>query len=249
MVTALAGLRNRIPRVKPWIAVAVVVAVVLVAYYGYQGFQYYTASGELDSATKSVTLLDQEGRLRGQRPLDRFQSALVDDSEAVGCLLEEWETGYTHGSTPEMEPVLSMFMSESSLDGLKEVVEARRCLQKVWQGEFSYVGFPKADPLVEKVFDTAVASGIRLESMSVAARGTFTDKQAQYKTITSDLSLSGRDHDDIFRFFQELHRTLPGTEIQDISLSGFGEEESASAQVVVVFHLVPELAPEEEEAQ
>ena len=197
MVTALAGLRNRIPRVKPWIAAAVVVAVVFVAYYGYQGFQYYTASGELHSATRSVTLLDEERRLRGQRPLDRFQSALVDDSEAVECLLGEWETGYTHGSTPEMEPVLAMFMSESSLDGLKDVVQARRCLQEVWQGEFSYLGFPKADPLVEKVFDTAVASGISLESMSVEGRNIFNDKQLQYQTVTSELSLSPNPPKDV----------------------------------------------------
>ena len=76
MVTALAGLRNRIPSVKPWIAVAFVVAVTLVSYYGYQGYRFYTASGELDNATRSVAQLNEEGRLRGQRPLDRFQPEL-----------------------------------------------------------------------------------------------------------------------------------------------------------------------------
>lgn len=85
MDTALAVLRDRLSSVKPWAAVAVLMAVALVSFYAYQGWRYWKSTEELAVSTSKIKGLDAEIAVPVP-PLDRLE----EEREERERLLEEW---------------------------------------------------------------------------------------------------------------------------------------------------------------
>ena len=85
MTTALAGLRDRLPRVKRWVGAAIAIGVVLASYYGYQGWLYWNSTGKVESSTSRINELSQA--IQAEIP---DQAVLEEDVEREERLVEEW---------------------------------------------------------------------------------------------------------------------------------------------------------------
>ena len=59
----LAGLRQLISGVKPWVGVAVILSVVLLGYFLVQGWRYWQASGDISSLDREILYLENSMRL------------------------------------------------------------------------------------------------------------------------------------------------------------------------------------------
>lgn len=91
MAQNLSELGPMLSRIKPWVKVAVVLAVVLLAYYFFQGWRYWQAAGDISSLDqaiqksssniarwdKIIKSADDElkrGEANGQRPMEELRS-------------------------------------------------------------------------------------------------------------------------------------------------------------------------------
>ena len=98
----LAELKQRLPRVKPWIAVAVILAVTLAGYYFVLGTRYLKASGEVISIEEQIRL--QTRILRQQIP---DEVALKAERASGEHRLKELRTLFTYSETGVLMGILS----------------------------------------------------------------------------------------------------------------------------------------------
>ena len=101
----LAELRQMLSRGRPWIVVAVTLAVVLLGYYLVQGWRYWQASGDVSSLTQEISKI-QGSINRFARAADK---ASADTDEQV---LEQQRT----------EEELRSLFSEQSVENLMTIV-------------------------------------------------------------------------------------------------------------------------------
>ncbi len=83
MPKSLAELQRHLSRVKPWVAVAALLAIALLGYYSIMGMNYLNASGEVASLNSEIQLLS---RRLGPTPPD--MEALKAEQESLGQQLE-----------------------------------------------------------------------------------------------------------------------------------------------------------------
>ena len=122
MTNKLASLRRRLARVKPWVAVAALVAIVLVGYYFTLGIQYWVTSNQITSMSSQISHLSlavqgeqmlpdeqklkeelayQEGRLEDLGgPLSGETDALV---AAVSSIAREARVGLSSVAMGDLE--------------------------------------------------------------------------------------------------------------------------------------------------
>ncbi|MFQ5934315.1 MAG: hypothetical protein ACE5KI_06705 [Dehalococcoidia bacterium] len=191
MSAALAELKRYSSRIKPWIAVALLLAVAIVGYYSFLGLRYFNASGEVNSLNSEIGQLTSSLR------------RLSLDAEALQHDIETQEQ--------PSETVRSLFSYLESYD------------------------------LVGILSATAQESAVTLGRVDVGDGNLETQGEVQYLTQPMTAVLQG-NISDIYRFLPLLQQKVPGTRVVRISISGF--EGSSSAQVEILFYLLPE---EEEE--
>ena len=85
MAKALATFRDLVQRIKPWVAVAAVLAVGLVIYYGYQGSRWRSASEDITTYEDNIGLLRAEIQEAGPS-----RESLQQELSARKRLLEQW---------------------------------------------------------------------------------------------------------------------------------------------------------------
>ena len=102
MAMAIAALRERLYRVKPWIGIAVVVALGLAVFYGVQGIRYWMASQQLEPLKSRIIQIDHS--LQDTLP---SPEAIEDELEGRQSLFEEWTGVFTYDGYPDTDQLLA----------------------------------------------------------------------------------------------------------------------------------------------
>ena len=82
----LAELRQLLSRVKPWVGVAVILAVVLLGYFLVQGFRYWQASGDTSSLDREILDLENSTRLmilRGLAASEELEEETAEGQRSI----------------------------------------------------------------------------------------------------------------------------------------------------------------------
>ena len=103
MAKAVADLRGRLPTVRPWAVVAIVLAITLLLYYGYQTRRYLDSSGQTAKAESEIKKLAYE-MVDPIPPVEEIEGEL----EMRSLLLEEWRSVFRYEGYPETEPLLAL---------------------------------------------------------------------------------------------------------------------------------------------
>ena len=128
MEKALAPLRERLRKVKPWAAVAILLAVLLVAYSALQAQTYLTASDDLDAATvrlgQLASVIDQLNQaVGGEVGPAKAERERERDSRKV--ILQEWKDQlFVPGFPTTTDPILGILfaVAQESNVGLTSMV-------------------------------------------------------------------------------------------------------------------------------
>ena len=79
----LAELRQLLSRVKPWIGVAVILAVVLLGYFLVQGWQYWQASGDVSSLNQEILNLKNSTILAGRAASEELEEPPAEGQRTI----------------------------------------------------------------------------------------------------------------------------------------------------------------------
>ena len=97
-------------RVKPWVAVAVLMATLVVGYYGILGARYFKVSQEFPSLTTQIQQLARG--TRGQAPEGQL---VMVELESVQLRLEELQSLFDYPETDDLMAIMSDTASEIPL--------------------------------------------------------------------------------------------------------------------------------------
>ncbi len=130
MARSLAQLRENLARVKPWVAVAVLLAIALLGYYAVLGTRYFNASEQVASMNGEIRQLTAKLR---EPPLD--EEALKAERESQKQQLEAMRSLFSHPKSDDLVGILSATAQETSVTLAKVAVADWR-----WelQGEIGY---------------------------------------------------------------------------------------------------------------
>lgn len=115
----LARLKQQMTKVKPWVYVAVALALLLGAFYAFQGIQYYNtqgipflgSQGSIAALTQEKSSIEQE--LAKEPPLLASLEAQLEQSESR---LEDLRGQFKFPATDDLVNVVSATARESNLD-------------------------------------------------------------------------------------------------------------------------------------
>ncbi|MFQ5873205.1 MAG: hypothetical protein ACE5JL_05320, partial [Dehalococcoidia bacterium] len=114
MSQSLTQLKQYLYRVKPWVAVALLVAVVIVGYYSILGFRYWNASGEVDSLNSEIRTLTPK-----IRNLSTRMEAFEGEEALLGTLLDTVPSRFSYIEPHNLVGILSATARESAVDLLR----------------------------------------------------------------------------------------------------------------------------------
>ena len=106
----LIKLKVLLSRVKPWVAVAVVLATLVVGYYGILGARYFKVSQEFPSLTSQIQQLARG--TSGQVPEEQL---VLVELESVQLRLEELQNLFDYPETDDLMAIMSDTASEIPL--------------------------------------------------------------------------------------------------------------------------------------
>jgi len=115
----LARFKQQMAKVKPWVYVAVALALLLGAFYAFQGMQYYNAQGipyigppgNIATLTQEKTSIEQE--LAKEPPKLESLGAQLEQSKSQ---LEDLRVQFNFAATDDLVNVVSTTARESDLD-------------------------------------------------------------------------------------------------------------------------------------
>ena len=110
MTSSLAGFRERIPEVKPWIAVAIILAVVLVLYYVFMGVRFYFGSQDLAAADLEINSLTTQ--MEDPVPTEKNLQEIVDGRAE---LFERWAGVFIYEGHPTTTDPLLAIISDIAI--------------------------------------------------------------------------------------------------------------------------------------
>jgi len=99
-VKKLAELQRHLPRVKPWVAAAVLLAMCLLGYYAALGMRYWKASEQTASLTSQIHQLSGKGS--EGLPEEKALAAELESQE------QRWEKLYSLFSYPETDDLIAI---------------------------------------------------------------------------------------------------------------------------------------------
>ena len=99
MATSLAGLSRRLPRLKRWAVIALVLAVGLLLLYSYLGFTWWTSTQELDTSTVKLAEIDETLRVAVAQ-----EDFLLREVEGRSRELEAWASVFSLGDRLVITP-------------------------------------------------------------------------------------------------------------------------------------------------
>ena len=102
MAMAIDALRERLYRVKPWVGIAIVVALGLAVFYGVEGTRYWMASRQLEPLESKILQIDQS--IQDILP---SSEAIELDLEERQLLFEEWTGVFTYDGYPDTDKLLA----------------------------------------------------------------------------------------------------------------------------------------------
>lgn len=165
----LARFRQRLARVKPWVYVAVALALLLGAFYTFQGMQYYKAQGiPFVGPQGNIALLAQEKtsiqqELAKEPPQLKALEAQLEQSKSK---LEDLRVQFNFPATDDLVNLVSATARESNLD-----------LTTITTGEL------KAE--------TLSGTDFLIRPMSIALQGEPTDFSQFLKSIHQKIPVTG----------------------------------------------------------
>ena len=106
----LIKLKRMLSRVKPWVAVALALATLIVGYYGVLGARYFKVSQEFPSLTSQIQQLARG--TRGQAPEEQL---VMVEMESVQLRLEELQSLFDYPETDDLMAIMSDTASEIPL--------------------------------------------------------------------------------------------------------------------------------------
>ncbi|MEE9247649.1 MAG: hypothetical protein V3U79_03015 [Dehalococcoidia bacterium] len=110
MPKSLADLRRHLSRVKPWVAVAALLAIALLGYYAILGMRYMDASGEVTSLNSQIQLLS---RRMGPTPPDI--EPLKAELESQGQRLEVLRDLFAYQEADHLVGILADTAQETAV--------------------------------------------------------------------------------------------------------------------------------------
>ena len=115
MTQNLAGLRQFLSRVKPWVGVAVILAVVLLGYFLVQGWRYWQASGDVSSLNQEILDSENSTRLMILRGLAASEER--EDQKATGQrAIEELNSLFSHRSAEKLMTAVAATAEEAAVE-------------------------------------------------------------------------------------------------------------------------------------
>ena len=157
----LSELGQMLSRVKPWVKVAVVLAVVLLAYYVFQGWRYWQAAGDISSLNQAIQKSD--------RNIARWD-------KIIKSAAEELESGEAKMQRP-VEELRSLF-SPKPVENLMAVVAASASKASVDVTTMN-PGSPRSEVLGEWQY--------QVQTLSITARGATVDLYRFLSLLQSDV--------------------------------------------------------------
>ena len=191
MAKVLAALQRRLPRVRPWIAVAALLAVALLGYDTVLAARYWEGSRQVASLTNQVQQLS--AKLQKQPP---------DEGALEAMLLSQ----------------------EQRLEGLRS----------------SFSDLDTDNPM-SLLYSTAMETGIDLMSVSAGEVSSEDRNAVEYPTLPMTLTLRGPTPQ-LYQFLRLLHQRAPAMGVSGLRMSGL--DSTPSAQVQILFYLLPKATPE-----
>ena len=106
----LIKLKRLLSRVKPWVAVALTLAVVIVGYYGVLGLRYFKVSQEFPSLTSQIQQLARGAR--GQAPEEQL---VMTELESLQLRLEKLQRLFDYPETDDLMAIMADAAQEISV--------------------------------------------------------------------------------------------------------------------------------------
>ena len=110
MAKSLAELQQVLSKVKPWVWVAAILAVALLAYYSTLGLRYMNASGDVSSFKAEIS--DLAGKLKGTSP---NVDALTAEQQALQAKLQDVQEGFTLSESDALIGIVSTTAQETGV--------------------------------------------------------------------------------------------------------------------------------------
>ena len=110
MPKSLVELQRHLSRVKPWVAVAALLAIALLGYYSILGMRYLNASGEVASLNSEIQLLS-----RRLGPASPDMEALKAEQESLGQQLEGLRDLYSYQEADDLVAIISDTARETAV--------------------------------------------------------------------------------------------------------------------------------------
>ena len=217
----LAELRQMLSRVKPWLGVAVILAVVLLGYFLAQGWRYWQASGDVTSLNREI--LNSENNTRIMVLAGLAASEELEEQPTAGQrTIEELQRLFSHRSAEDLMTIVAATAVEAAVE-LTAINPGD--LQFKVLGELQY----QVQPIVVSVAGTqgsTLNGRTPPETLLPSAANIFTA--------------------DLFRFLTLLHENVPVVSVSGLTISGLGG--SPLAQMQLLFYLSPTPIEVEEES-
>ena len=215
----LARLRRQLARVKPWVAVAAILGLVLFGYYTFQGTRYYKAQGIPFIATEGIPLTGSEKLPFIGPEAIRFKApkglipALTQEKTDIDAELAQ--------NQPDVESILA------ELEGRKQQLKELR-------GDFR---FTATDDLLKVVSDTSRETDVNLTTITTGELKAETLNETVYRVRPISMSLQGKTAD-FNRFLSIIQEKIPVVGVPEIQFAALGD--NPTARLTLVFYLLPE---------
>ena len=110
-----ATLRQLVYRVKPWVGVAVILAVVLLGYLLVQGWRYWQASGDVSSLSQEILKFETSTKLmvlQGEQSEAELESQPLEGQRTV----DELESIFSHRSAESLMTIVAATALEAPVE-------------------------------------------------------------------------------------------------------------------------------------
>ena len=110
MAQSLTELQQVLSKVKPWVWVAAILAVALLAYYSMLGFRYVNASGEV--STFKAEISDLAPKIKGTSP---SVDALTAEQQTLQAKLQDVQEGFMISESDALIGIISTTAQETDV--------------------------------------------------------------------------------------------------------------------------------------
>ena len=229
--------RQLLNRVKPWVAVACMLGVILIGYFAVQGFRYWRAWSQESSLEKEISVLD--GKIDAVFHVGDLEERL----EALKVRLRTEDPKLKGG---ELLFEARKLLLEDNIEALKQQLEAKESLLEDRNLQLEEVTrlfhYPSTDDLLKIVANTVQETGLNLISISAGEQQTETVGAMTYQVRRVGLTLGGEPAD-FYKFLAQLQEMVPVASATDVRLSRLDEDPSAQATLLFFLSPVPVATP------